>query len=102
MFTVLAPRSSQARHLNCRARRVMLPAVYEAPIQTEATIVHVRKPGVFDARLPNGKLTCAHVSKSLGSTAHDIPPGTRVLLDLTPFDFDTARIAAIIESVPLK
>ncbi len=71
----------------------MLLPVYEAPIEAEAVIVSVRKAGVFDARLPNGKITCAHLAKHLKASAPEFAEGTRVVLELTPFDFDAARIS---------
>lgn len=93
MFTHLPGRSRQGHCLPWRRLAPSLRFVYEAPIEATATIVRVRKPGVFDARLPNGKITCAHPAKSLASEAGQLVPGTKVVLELTPFDFDTARVA---------
>ena len=76
--------------------------MYEPPIQSEATIVGIRKPGVFDARLPNGKRTCAHLSKSLARETPELREGMTVVLELTPFDFDTARISRIGSRDPQK
>ena len=69
--------------------------VYESPVRTVATVLHVRKPGVFDVRLPNGKISCAHLPKALAARLDDLVPGSRVIVDLTPFDFDTARISGV-------
>lgn len=74
--------------------------MYEAPITTEATVIRVRKPGVFDARLPNGKITCVHLAKSLAEETDRFHEGCRVELELTPFDFDTARIARRLDPDP--
>ena len=68
--------------------------MYESPIKAVATIVEVRKPGVYGARLPNGKVTCAHLAKSLAGEADSIAEGDEVSLELTPFDFDSARITS--------
>ncbi len=76
--------------------------MYEAPIEAVATIVGIRKPGVFDARLPNGKTTCAHLAKSLAPEAEEFRAGDRVIVELTPFDFDTARIARRCDDTPQK
>lgn len=70
--------------------------MHETPITTSATIVQVRRQGVFDARLPNGKIVCAHLSKSVQTSQRAAPvPGTPVELALTPYDFETARITAV-------
>ncbi|MFY7817534.1 MAG: translation initiation factor IF-1 [Akkermansiaceae bacterium] len=64
-------------------------------ITTTATIV-APYSDIFEATLPNGKKTLAHFS---GSTLHlkeKIVPGTRVTVELTPFDFDVARIIEIL------
>ncbi|MCH7225563.1 hypothetical protein [Haloferula sp. A504] len=71
--------------------------MYESPIKAVATLVEVRKPGVYGARLPNGKITCAHLAKSLAGEADAFAAGDRVHLELTPFDFDSARITARID-----
>lgn len=68
--------------------------VYESPIKAIATLVEVRKPGVYGARLPNGKVTCAHLAKALAKDADSFAAGDQVRLELTPFDFDSARITA--------
>lgn len=72
--------------------------MYESPIKAVASLVEVRKPGVYGARLPNGKVTCAHLAKSLAAEADTFSKGDQVALELTPFDFDSARITARIGS----
>lgn len=72
--------------------------MYESPIKAVATIVEVRKPGVYGARLPNGKVTCAHLAKSLTGEEDSFSEGDEVALELTPFDFDSARITSRIGS----
>lgn len=73
-----------------------LPGMYESPVVATAEIVRLRKPGIFDARLPNGKVTCAHLSKALAQEKQGPTEGDTVRVELTPFDFDTARIVAVL------
>ena len=42
--------------------------------------------------LPNGKSIMAHLSKPLTEAAAEFSEGERVRLELTPYDFDQARI----------
>lgn len=51
---------------------------------------------IFEARLPNGKKTLAHFSRSTSHLKEKIIPGVRVKVELTPFDFDVARIVEIL------
>jgi translation initiation factor IF-1 len=67
----------------------------ETPIRAEAVVTEVLKPGLFRVALPNGKLSLGHFSKRLKRENPDVAPGDRVELELTPFDFDSARIRAV-------
>ena len=102
MFTLPGERSSQALFLPWPFLRTRLGGVHEPPIQATATLVGVRRPGVYDARLPNGKLTCAHLAKALAEEVTSFALGDRVTLELTPYDFESARITARIEESPRK
>jgi translation initiation factor IF-1 len=42
--------------------------------------------------LPNGKTLLAHLSKPLADAGASFEIAETVLLEMTPFDFDTARI----------
>lgn len=53
---------------------------------------------IFEATLPNGKKTLAHFSRLTAPLREKIQPGMKVTVELTPFDFDVARIVAIEES----
>jgi translation initiation factor IF-1 len=68
--------------------------VYEAPILAKAEVIKILKPDLYELRLPNGKMTLGHLSKALKGTPEP-EVGTYVTLELTPFDFDTARVSAI-------
>jgi translation initiation factor IF-1 len=64
-------------------------------ITTTATIL-APYSDIFEATLPNGKKTLAHFSRSTGHLKEKIEPGMRVTVELTPFDFDVARIVGIL------
>lgn len=66
----------------------------ETPIRTEGTITRVLREDFFFATLPNGKQVNAHFSRELAKDSPTLVAGDRVILELTPFDFDSARIAA--------
>lgn len=70
----------------------------ETPISAEAVVTEVLKPGLFRVELPNGKLSLGHFSKRLKRENPDVAPGDRVELELTPFDFDSARIRAVVRA----
>lgn len=52
---------------------------------------------IFEATLPNGKKTLAHFSRQTMALREKIQPGMKVTVELTPFDFDVARIVAIVD-----
>jgi translation initiation factor IF-1 len=62
------------------------------------TIVRPLSPGLFEARLPNGKPVSAHLSKELAESPPVLEQGAIVLLEISPFDLDRARIARVIPS----
>ena len=64
-------------------------------ITTTATIVGPYSD-IFEATLPNGKKTLAHFSRSTAHLHEQIEIGTKVKVELTPFDFDVARIVGIL------
>ena len=49
-------------------------------------------PVLYRAQLPNGKRILAHLSKRLADAGTVFEPGQQVVLELTPYDFDQARI----------
>ena len=66
----------------------------DAPIHTLATILETRGPVLYQVGLSNGKTLLAHLSKPLANARAEFPPGTTVRIELTPYDFDQARILA--------
>lgn len=70
--------------------------MYEAPVKTVGTVIREIKAGLFEVRYPNGKIAKGHFSKGLRDASTMIKEGATVELELTPFDFDSARISAVI------
>ncbi len=70
--------------------------MFDDCIRTEGTVNHALKPGLFSVSLKNSKQVAAHLSKALASSNTVIPDGSRVALDMTPYDFDQARIEVIL------
>ncbi|MFC7335921.1 translation initiation factor IF-1 [Haloferula chungangensis] len=71
--------------------------MYEAPILVTGEIVNVLKQELAEVRLPNGKMTLGHLSKTLRSNDQELCQGQTVELEMTPFDFDSGRIARILD-----
>ena len=65
----------------------------EAPIKATATIIERKGDFNFTAKLPNGKIVMAHTPKKLNELSKVLESGDKVVLDMTPFDFDKGRIA---------
>lgn len=66
----------------------------DASIHTLARITEARG-SVHLAELKNGKTLIVHRSKPLTDARAAVAVGDTVLLELTPFDFDSARIVSI-------
>ena len=49
----------------------------------------------YRARLPNGKEVVAHLERKAPPAWRVLPPGTAVVGELSPYDFDHARIAGL-------
>ncbi|MEN9992312.1 MAG: Translation initiation factor [Verrucomicrobiota bacterium] len=69
----------------------------ENTITTTATIIGPYSD-IFEATLPNGKKTLAHFSRTTAHLRDQVRIGMKVTVELTPFDFDVARIVAIDDS----
>ena len=52
-------------------------------------------PAAVEVELPNGKVVAGHLPKRLAQLSEDLTPGTRVDLEMTPYDFEKARIVGI-------
>jgi translation initiation factor IF-1 len=64
----------------------------DATIHTLGTVLENRGPVLYRVALPNGKIILAHLSKPLAEAKAEFSLNDRVILELTPFDFDQARI----------
>lgn len=70
------------------------PAMSDASIHTHGRIIEQMSPVLYRVSLPNGKIILAHLSKPLADANASFALAQHVLLELTPYDFDTARILA--------
>lgn len=59
------------------------------------TILRPLAEGLFEVSLPNGKKVTSHLSKELAANPPELPTGTVVLLEISPYDLDRARIARV-------
>ncbi|MDA7518611.1 translation initiation factor IF-1 [Akkermansiaceae bacterium] len=66
------------------------------PITTTGVILAILSDRAFRVRLPNGKEVIGHPSKAMVPQKDDLQPGTMVGLEMTPYDFEKARIAKIV------
>ena len=64
----------------------------DASIHTHGKVQDRAGTVLYRVQLPNGKSILAHLSKPLAESHAVFQPGDRILLELTPYDFDTARI----------
>ena len=69
----------------------------DPPIRTTGVIDERVGPELYRATLPNGKSLLGHLSKELKQAKAEFTDGTRVHLELTPFDFDNGRISGVVE-----
>lgn len=64
----------------------------DATIHTCGKVLEQAGPVLYRVSLPNGKTILAHLSKRLADENAVFATGDALLLELTPYDFDTARI----------
>lgn len=64
----------------------------DATIHTHGRVLENRGPVLYRVSLPNGKIILAHLSKALADERAEFQIEDLVLLELTPYDFDQARI----------
>lgn len=69
--------------------RTLMP---DATIHTLGEILENPSSILYRVELPNGKVILAHLSKTLSESQTVFAAGQRVILELTPYDFDQARI----------
>ena len=83
-----APGLAARRHSGSNSPRTMS----DTTIHTHGQILESLSPVLYRVVLPNGKTLLAHLSKRMVSENTVFPADGRVLLEFTPYDFDTARI----------
>ncbi|MES2921622.1 MAG: translation initiation factor IF-1 [Verrucomicrobiota bacterium] len=64
----------------------------DATIHTVGRILENLNPVLYRVELPNGKTILAHLSKPLTEAKAAFAREERIVLELTPYDFDNARI----------
>ncbi|MES2438914.1 MAG: hypothetical protein V4584_07600 [Verrucomicrobiota bacterium] len=69
----------------------------DATIHTVGKILENLNPILYRVEAPNGKLILAHLSKPLTEEKATFAVDERVVIELTPFDFDQARILGLAE-----
>lgn len=92
-----ACKSSPFRDPSCHVRTSGSP--HDDCLRPLGTILRPLADGLFEVSLPNGKKVTSHLSKDLAASPPELPEGTVVLLEISPYDLDRARIARV-ESTP--
>lgn len=69
----------------------------DATIHTLGEIMENPSSVLFRVKLPNGKVILAHLSKALSENQETFTTGQQVILELTAYDFDQARILGSVE-----
>lgn len=64
----------------------------EPPIRVKGTVVEGLPNTSFRVELENGHVVLAHVSGKIRQRFIKILPGDQVELEMSPYDFDKARI----------
>ena len=71
----------------------------QEPIKTIGTILSAHNDRAFRVSLKNGKEVLGHPAKPFAEAhaplTETLPPDTKVHLELTPYDFEKARIVAL-------
>jgi len=71
----------------------------DTPIQTTGTILEKREDNkTFIVELPNGKTALGHLQKKNAELRDSLQINEKVHLEMTPFDFEKARITARISN----
>lgn len=65
------------------------------PISTTGELIEVYSERAYRVQLRNGKEVLAHPSKEMVPRIPDLVPSVRLALEMTPYDFEKARIVAI-------
>ncbi len=69
----------------------------DATIHTVGRVLEQLGPVLYRVELSNGKVILAHLSKPLVSEGAIFEVGGKLVLELTPYDFEQARILRVVE-----
>lgn len=69
--------------------------MFDPPITAVGVILASPKPKIYRVTLPNGKVIIGHVPKAQRDLHPALLPDTRVMLELTPYDFEKGRIVGL-------
>jgi len=69
----------------------------DATLHTSGPIIERLGPVLYRTALPNGKIILAHLSKRLVVAGTVFEPGQRVVMELTAYDFEQARLLDRVE-----
>jgi translation initiation factor IF-1 len=69
----------------------------DATVHTDARVMEHLNGPLYRVSLPNGKAILAHLSKPLADEGAVFPVGETLRVELTPYDFDQARILGRME-----
>ena len=75
--------------MGCIGRATIMP---DATIHAEGRVLERLGPVLYRVSLPNGKIILAHLSKKLATGNASFQQDDLLWLELTPYDFDQARI----------
>lgn len=64
----------------------------DANVFTIGRVLHPQGDVLYRVALPNGKVINAHLSKALSQAGAVFQEQDRLLLEMTPYDFEQARI----------
>ncbi len=73
----------------------------DATIHTLGCVLEPLNPVLYRVSLPNGKIILAHLSKPLTEQQVVFPVAAQLVLELTPYDFDSARILGLFADAKL-
>ena len=69
----------------------------DATIHTTGEVLEAKGPVLYRVSLPNGKEILAHLGKELREDGANFEIGQSLLLEMTPYDFDGARILGLVD-----
>ena len=69
--------------------------MFDPPITTQGSILKAIKDHIYQVALPNGKTVIGHVPKSQRDIHTSLQTNVIVLLELTPYDLEKARIVGL-------